>query len=189
MRIEFMAPDQHQRRNDVRVDIQDGIHARACTGGNIALVESDPYQFSGKLPDGTAASIHLRVTRPHALVMLKCLAMDDRYRNLRGPAHAGRDRDDVSVHVADIIAIASAQSNLPRFQSDFDGQFRLEPAVGARVRGIVQEYFGSDIAPGFLLYEEFLTANRPMGGADDRETVASDLRRAHSVAQVLLPLQ
>jgi hypothetical protein len=43
MRIEFMAPEEFKRAADFRVDVQKGIHARACTGGTIALAESDEY--------------------------------------------------------------------------------------------------------------------------------------------------
>ena len=41
MRIEFMAPEEHKREKDFRVDIQEGVHARACTGGSIGLAQSD----------------------------------------------------------------------------------------------------------------------------------------------------
>jgi hypothetical protein len=52
MRIEFMAPEEFKRAADFRVDVQKGIHARACTGGTIALAESDEYPLEGRLPDG-----------------------------------------------------------------------------------------------------------------------------------------
>jgi hypothetical protein len=50
MRIEFMAPEEFKRPADFRVDVQEGIHARACTGGTIALAESDEYPLEGTLP-------------------------------------------------------------------------------------------------------------------------------------------
>ena len=86
MRIEFMAPEEFKRHNDIRVDIQKGVHARACTGGSIAVEQSDLHTISGKLPDGTPFAGQIRVTRPHALVMLKALALADRYNNIRGPS-------------------------------------------------------------------------------------------------------
>ncbi|MBS1840435.1 MAG: hypothetical protein JSS69_17610 [Acidobacteria bacterium] len=49
MRIEFMAPEEFKRRTDFRVEIQDGVHARVCTGGSIALAESDSHTISGRL--------------------------------------------------------------------------------------------------------------------------------------------
>jgi hypothetical protein len=187
MRIEFMAPEEHKRQSDFRVDIQDGIHARACTGGTIVLVESDPYEISGSLPSGESARVSLRVTRPHALVMLKCLAMDDRYRNVRGVGQAEHDRNEARVHAADLIAIISAQADLPLFQSQFDRQFGPDRELDARVHKIAQEYFGSEMAPGFLLYEEFLVANRPAGDSDQRRVVPSELKRAHMLMKCLLP--
>jgi hypothetical protein len=50
MRFEFMAPEEFKRHNDIRVDIQRGVHARACTGGSIAVEQSDPRTISGNLP-------------------------------------------------------------------------------------------------------------------------------------------
>ncbi|PYV60976.1 MAG: hypothetical protein DMG95_13365, partial [Acidobacteria bacterium] len=41
MRIEFMDPEEFKRPADFRVDVQPGIHARACTGGSIALAQWD----------------------------------------------------------------------------------------------------------------------------------------------------
>ena len=35
---------------------QEGVHARACTGGSIALVQSDLHTISGKLPTAICAS-------------------------------------------------------------------------------------------------------------------------------------
>ncbi len=49
IRIEFMAPEEFKRQRDFRVEIQDGVHARACTGGTIAIVESEIHQLAGKL--------------------------------------------------------------------------------------------------------------------------------------------
>src|SRR5262245_30184271 len=41
MRIEFMACEKFKRGDrDFRVDVQKGVHARACTGGAIAVAES-----------------------------------------------------------------------------------------------------------------------------------------------------
>jgi hypothetical protein len=71
MRIEFMAPEEFKRPTDFRVDVDPGVHARSCTGGSIAIAESSLYPLSGKLPDGSAFQASVRVTKPHALVMLK----------------------------------------------------------------------------------------------------------------------
>jgi hypothetical protein len=98
MRIEFMAPDEYKREKDFRVDIQEGVHARACTGGSIALAQSDPKKLSGKLPSGESFATEIRVTQPHALVMLKLLALADRYSNIRGPKEARHDREEAQTH-------------------------------------------------------------------------------------------
>ena len=115
MRIEFMAPEELKREKDFRVDVQNGIHARACTGGSIALAQSSIYELSGTLPDGTAFSAPVRVTKPHALVMLKLLALDDRYRNIRGPTEARHDREEARTHAADIVAVVGAQADMKGF--------------------------------------------------------------------------
>jgi hypothetical protein len=62
VRVEFMGPDEHKRQDDFRVDVQDGVHARACTGGRIVLAESDLHAISGRLPDGTGR--HRRYGKP-----------------------------------------------------------------------------------------------------------------------------
>src|SRR5438552_1478001 len=92
MRIEFMAPEEYKREKDFRVDIQDGVHARACTGGSIALAQCHLHTISGKLPTGVPCIVQVRVTQPHALVMLKLLVLADRYNNIRGPKEARHDR-------------------------------------------------------------------------------------------------
>jgi len=105
MRIEFMAPEELKRRNDFRVEVQEGIHARACTGGSIALVESKSHVLGGALPNGEAFTTNARVIKPHALVMLKLLALFDRYHNVRGPQEARHDREEARTHSADIVAV------------------------------------------------------------------------------------
>jgi len=183
VRVEFMGPPEQQRQNDFRVDVQEGVHARACTGGRIVLAESDLQPLSGRLSDGSAVIQNLRVTRSHALVMLKCLAMDDRYRNIRGASHARHDRDEARVHATDIVAILSAQKNLGEFQEKFRSQFTVEPELGIRVGKIADDYFKSVDAPGLLLYEEFLVENTE--AREDREQVERELRRALGVLKYL----
>ncbi|MEK7404416.1 MAG: nucleotidyl transferase AbiEii/AbiGii toxin family protein [Acidobacteriota bacterium] len=156
MRIEFMAPEEYQRGvRDFRVDIQEGVHARGCAAASIALRESDVRQLNGFLPSGAPASTTVRVIRPTALVLMKCLAMDDRYRNLRGPLHAEHDRNEARVHATDIVAVLSAQANLGEFRTSFLAQCPAGP-LRDRVLRILTEYFGDENKPGSLLYEEFL---------------------------------
>src|SRR6266704_3975874 len=115
MRIEFMAPEEFKRPADFRVDVQEGIHARACIGGTIALAEAEEYALEGRLPDGQSYRAKVRVTRPHALVMLKLLALYDRYHNIRGPAEATHDRAEAQTHAADVVAVVQARPDMAEF--------------------------------------------------------------------------
>lgn len=144
MRIEFMAPRELKRANDFRVDIEKGLHARECLGGTIALQESDIHEIDSALPDGTPARASLRVTRSHALVFLKLLALDDRYRNLRGPDHAEHDRNEARVHASDIIVILNAAVDVTAFRDAFYGQFASDPTLGIRVTDHLRTYFRDD---------------------------------------------
>lgn len=185
MRIEFMAPEEFKRgERDFRVDVQKGVHARACTGGTIAVAESEIHQLAGRLPDGSEFAASLRVTKPHALIMLKLLALDDRYRNIRGPAEARHDREEARTHTADIVAIVSAQINLAQFKEAFQRQFEADPPLGVHVLRILDEYFRENISPGLLVYEEFLVADRPLD-RDVRREVAQEIERAHRMMQNL----
>lgn len=186
MRVEFMAPRELKRDNDFRVDIEQGLHARECLGGTIALRESDIHEIQGALPDGTPARTSLRVTRSYALVFLKLLALDDRYRNLRGPDHAEHDRNEARVHASDIIAILNAAVDVTAFRDAFYGQFASDPTLGIRVTDHLRTYFRDDTSPGMLLYEEALRS----GGAVDRETrtqLANELGRAFRMVTGILP--
>ena len=186
MRVEFMAPRELKRDNDFRVDIEKGLHARECLGGTIALQESDIHEIQGALPDGTPARASLRVTRSYALVFLKLLALDDRYRNLRGPDHAEHDRNEARVHASDIIAILNAAVDVTAFRDAFYGQFASDPTLGIRVTDHLRTYFRDDTSPGMLLYEEALRS----GGAVDRETrtqLANELGRAFRMVTGILP--
>jgi hypothetical protein len=185
MRIEFMAPEEFKRgERDFRVDVQKGVHARACTGGAIAVAESEIHQLAGRLPDGSEFVASLRVTKPHALVMLKLLALDDRYRNIRGFAEARHDREEARTHAADIVAIVSAQINLAQFKETFQRQFKADPPLGVHVLRILDEYFRESISPGLLVYEEFLVADKPLD-RDARREVAQEIERAHRMIQNL----
>lgn len=186
MRIEFMAPEELKRGKDFRVDVQNGVHARACTGGTIAIAESSIYELGGKLPDGSDYSAPIRVTKPHALVMLKLLALDDRYRNIRGPAEARHDREEARTHAADIVAILSVQANPQSFLRDFEKQFIADQVLGVRVLKIADQYFRSNTSPGLLVYEEHLVGDRPLDRAA-RSEVADELRRSHRLLLGVLP--
>src|SRR5438876_6072954 len=82
------------------------VSMRGLVPGSIAIAESALHAISGRLPDGSPFETSIRVTKPHALVMLKLLALDDRYRNIRGLAEARHDREEARTHAADIVAIS-----------------------------------------------------------------------------------
>jgi len=187
MRIEFMAPEEFKRpTNDFRVDVQPGIHARACTGGTIALAESDHYPLEGTLPDGKRYTGRVRVTRPHALVMLKLLALYDRYHNIRGPEEARHDREEAQTHAADIVAIIKARPDCAEFKAQFERQFVAYSDLGKRVNAILSDFFRDVNAPGYLLYEEHLAATLPAGRATQAE-IREESARAHRILQRVLP--
>jgi hypothetical protein len=185
MRIEFMAPEEFKRDRDIRVDVGKGVHARACTGGSIAIAESTFHKLSGKLPNGTPHTVLIRVTKPHALVMLKLLALDDRYRNIRGTAEARHDREEARTHAADIVAIVSAQADLKQFKAEFEHQFDRDPELGVRVNKILDSYFRETTSPGLLVYEEFIVADKPLD-RDARREVRGEVKRAHKLILTLL---
>ena len=72
--------------------------------------------------------------------MLKLLALDDRYRNVRGPAESRHDREEARTHAADIVAIVSAQTNLSHFKEGFERQFEADRALGRHVLQVLDEY-------------------------------------------------
>jgi hypothetical protein len=55
MRLEFPAPAELVRKDGIRVDVQNGVHGRACVGGSIVVVETDKHEAVGSLPDGKPA--------------------------------------------------------------------------------------------------------------------------------------
>jgi Nucleotidyl transferase AbiEii toxin, Type IV TA system len=188
MRIEFMAPEEFKRGGrDFRVDVQKGVHARACTGGTIAVAESEIHQLAGRLPNGSKFAASLRVTKPHALVMMKLLALDDRYRNIRGPAEARHDREEARTHAADVAAIVSAQRDLAQFKEGFQRQFEADPTLRVHVSRILDEYFRENISPGLLVYEEFLVADRPSLDREARREIQQEIKRVHQLIRILLP--
>lgn len=186
MRIEFMAPHELKRKRDFRVDIERGLHARECFGGGIALRESDEHELQGTLPNGQKATVRLRVTRPTALVLLKLLAMDDRFRNIRGPNEAEHDREEAQTHTADIMAVMTAIRDTAEFRRRFYEQLGGQQEVGERTMTILEQYFRTDASPGMLLYEEALRRDQP-AGRETRIQIRDELSRAFRMIQQLQP--
>lgn len=176
MRIEFMAPAEFARRDEIRVDVQNGVHGRACVGGSIVVVETDGYEVVGSLPDGRPARVEVKVTRPHALVFLKLLAMDERYHNVRGSAHAEHDREEARIHAGDIVAVLSAQANLGEFRNRFARQFGQDAALKGRAYQIIRDYFRDETKPGLVLYGESLITSLPSD--ETVRDLGSELHRA-----------
>lgn len=187
MRIEFLAPDELQRNSDFRVEVQEGVHAHGCEGGAIALREVSEHVLAGRLPDGQTAAARVKVVKPHALVMLKMLALEERHRNTRGKEHARHDRARAGVHAADIVAILGAQPDRTGFGRGFWAQFEPEYAtLRDKLRGMIPAYFGNSASPGILLYEEHLAAGLPSELATRRD-LAYELERAQRlVGQALV---
>jgi hypothetical protein len=188
MRIEFMAPEEYKREKDFRVDIQNGVHARACTGGSIALVQSELHTISGKLPNGDNFTAQVRVTQPHALVMLKLLALADRYSNIRGPKEARHDREEAQTHAADIVAIVTAVPDIARFNNPFVAQFLQEPLLGINVLRVLPDFFREVTSPGLIVYTEYLAANIPADRATS-ELLRRETGLARRIVAQILPVQ
>jgi hypothetical protein len=186
MRIEFMAPEEYKRRAGFRVDVQEGVHARACTGGSIAVVESTLEPLEGKLPSGESFSTQVRVTRPHALVMLKALALRDRYDNIRGPREARHDREEAQTHAADIVAIVRAQTNPDEFSTRFVNQFRGDPQLGVRVTRILHDFFQDAGAPGLTVYREHLAGSAP-ADRNTQDALRRELDQTQRLVLTVLP--
>jgi hypothetical protein len=118
------------------------------------------------------------VTQPHALVMLKLLALADRYSNIRGAKEARHDREEAQTHAADIVAIVTAVPDIAQFNSLFATQFLAEPFLGVRVLHILLDFFRDVTSPGLIVYTEYLAANL----STDRATTEV-LRRETELAQ------
>lgn len=160
MRIEFLASGKDKRTSNIRVNVQEKIHARACVGAEIALKESDYMTIKGILPDGKPTEVKFRVIRSHALLMLKLFAMDDRYKNVRGPKEAEHDRNEARIHTADIVSIVNDNIRDPNFCKLFWSQFGVEVELKDRSLGIISEYFADLHSPGIQLYREFLSEQK-----------------------------
>jgi len=120
--------------------------------------------------------------------MLKLLALDDRYRNIRGPEEARHDREEARTHAADIVAILRAQVDPRQFRLDFERQFDADRTLGLQVVRILISYFRERTSPGFLVYEEFPVADRPLDQAT-RIEIRREVEMAHKdLLRVFPPL-
>lgn len=156
MRIEFLASDKECRPHNFRVDVQKDIHARACTGAEIVLKESNFRLIKKPLLDGKNTEKMIRVIRPNALLMMKLFALDDRYQNIRGPEEATHDRGEAIIHTGDIIAIVHHYIAKADFVKSFWSQFIIDEELKKRTKEIITKYFTHLDSPGIILYAEFL---------------------------------
>ncbi|MDD5132667.1 MAG: nucleotidyl transferase AbiEii/AbiGii toxin family protein, partial [bacterium] len=164
MRVEFLGCEKDKKTKNKRVRIQAGLHARDCEGADIALRESFSAIISGSLPSGELAEVKIRVVQPQALVMLKLLAMDDRYRNIRGPEQARHDRKEAVTHAGDIVNIIHANIEKKGFPLLFWKQLEKYSDLKARIIDILYKYFGDIGSPGIQLYNEY---KPPMDKAEE----------------------
>lgn len=180
IRIEFLAPDREKRPKNIRVDVQENVHARACLGAEIALKESNIKVIDGTLPNGKHVKGRLRVIKPHALLMLKLFAMDERFENPRGPKEAEHDREEARIHTEDIVNIVQEHIRKADFKEHFWSQFDEDIGLRQRAKGILSKYFADLNAPGIQLYREFLAQK-------SGEVQEEDLKRALREIRLLLP--
>lgn len=176
IRIEFLASEREKRKSNIRVDIQDKIHARACTGAEIAIKESYLETLNGFLPNGQPAEVKIRVVKAHALLMLKLFAMDDRYQNLRGPDKAEHDRNEARIHLADIVNIVHGHIQNPDFVKCFWSQFNQDKQLKQKCHNIISTYFKDINSVGIILYEEFLNAQGVAYNQFDLERALREIR-------------
>jgi len=181
MRIEFLGSEKEKRTKDFRVDVQEGVHARACMGAEIVLREFDNRQIKGVLPNGQPAEARVRVARPHVLLMMKLFAMDDRYRNIRGPRETEHDRAEARIHAADVASIVRYHIQNSDFKRLFWSQFGSEAELKERAISTISSYFADLNSPGILLYAEFMR----MQGMDIDE--AAELVRTVREVRLLIP--
>jgi hypothetical protein len=184
MRLEFLAPAELAKKDGIRVDVQNGVHGRACVGASIVIVETDKREVVGCLPDGKPARAEVHVTRPHALVLLKLLAMDDRYRHVRGPSHAEHDREEARTHAGDIVGVLSAQADLGEFRRRLAAQFGQDTALKGKAYQIIRDYFGDETRPGLILYGESLRADLSLG--ETVRDLGNELRRVQRLVSGLV---
>ena len=117
---------------------------------------------------------------------LKLLALFDRYHNIRGPEEARHDREEAQTHAADIVAIVKARPDWAEFRRQFEAQFAADAELGKRISQILNDFFREPIAPGYLLYEEYLAATLPAGATTQVE-IRDESALAHRTLQKILP--
>jgi hypothetical protein len=75
---------------------------------------------------------------------------------------------------------------LAEFRRQFEAQFAADVELGKRVSQILNDCFREPIAPGYLLYEEYLAATLPAGATTQVE-IRDESTLAHRTLQNILP--
>jgi hypothetical protein len=102
-----------------------------------------------------------------------------------GPGRPSPDREEARTHAADVVAVVSAQPDLAQFKAAFERQFESNQSLGMRVSQILINYFREDSSPGLLVYEEFLSADKPALDREARREVVREIERAHALMSSL----
>lgn len=173
MRIEFLGCEENRKSKDKRVKIQDGLHARDCDGADIVLRESFNELLRGNLPSGISVEANIRIIQPQALVMLKLLAMDDRYWNIRGPKEARHDREEAIIHAGDIVSIIHANIGKGDFPVLFWRQFGPQQDLKRRSIDILRKYFENIGSVGIQLYTEYVHTENPAIDRDEAQALVN----------------
>jgi hypothetical protein len=183
MRIEFLGCGKDEDTENIRIKIQDGLHARDCHGAAIVLKESVSQVIKGNLPNGAEAEAKIRVVLPQALLMLKLLAMDDRYNNIRGPKEVKHDREEAIIHAGDVINIIRSNITKEEFSMLFWRQFGAYGELRERSKDILQKYFANIDSPGMQLYREHIHTENLAADKNEEEVL---LNRAVREANIII---
>jgi hypothetical protein len=169
IRIEFLAPGDEKDGDNFRVKIQPEFHAHACTGAEIVYNESSRIEIEGVLPNGNPLRKYIRVAQIWAILMLKTIALDDRYKNIRGVGHVDYDRDEARIFSSDVILIIHDHIQNANFTDKFWRQLNNKTSLKDRIVEILNTYYGDIAAPGIQLYREFIRMQKGENLDEDEE--------------------
>jgi hypothetical protein len=167
IRIGFLAPEEEG--TSFRVKIQDKFHARSGLGAEIVYNESYTIELNGMTPDGNPLKRNIRIARIWAVLMLKIIALDDRYKNIRGVGHANHDRDEARIHSSDVIKIINDHIRSVDFADNFWRQINDNLVLKDRITQILKDFFTETTSPGIQLYREFVGMQESVKLDEDEE--------------------
>jgi len=172
IRIEFLAPEE-EGENTFRVRIQNAFNARSCLGAEIVYNESYKIELDGVLPNGNQLRKNIRVAQIWAILMLKIIALDDRYKNIRGVGHADHDRDEARIYSSDVIKIIHDHIQNANFTDKFWRQLNNNTSLKDRIVEIFKSYYADITGPGIQLYREFIRMQKGknLDGDEEQRTI------------------